>query len=420
MRIDPIEERAAKSIEGGVLGFHRLSTLQNQPAFAQSAKGCMLRDVADSEFIDFVMGKGPIIVGHAHARINEAVLRRVEKGNLLSITPVEQFLLAEKLLDLFPWCQSASFHKTGSDACSAAVRLARASTGRALILSSGYHGWHDWCSAGAAGAAAGLGDFFDFGYRLEALHAHIGTAREGVAAIIVEPLPGCLDPSFYAELRQAADAAGCWLIFDEVKSGFRTAFPSVQHECGVKADAVILSKAIANGYCVSAILGSADFMQWVRKVHVSSTMDIEAIPYAAALATLDVLSGDGVLQALCTTTQGIVAGLNGIFENSRIAAKAFVLGSSFRIAFADTHQEEAFYSGALEEGILLYPFDNQFICLAHTPDIVSETLARISRISARLPPAPGAKTWDDICHRELWQFTNRKGFLDGFIGSVGR
>ena len=414
-------DRAARVIPGGVLGFHKLMAPELFPAFAARGAGAYVEDLEGQRYVDYILGKGPVILGHGHPAVDAAVRAQLAAGNMLGLSIAAQVTVAEALLTWFPHAERVRFHKTGSDACSAAVRLARVSTGRPWILSSGYHGWHDWCSRGERGVPSDAVYCEDFHYDLDELERQLARHAGATAAIFVEPQPSYLAPGFYRELVALARAHGCLVMFDEVKTGLRVVGGSVQHQLDLAADLTVVSKALANGFCLSAVLGRADHLELSERTHISTTYDVEAIPYAAAAATLGELARPGTLERLHASGMAVVDGLNQRFAALDIPARAFGPGAMFRIGFAEPARELAFYSRLAREGVQLYPHDNHFLSTAHDQTTLERTLAAAERaLDASRDAAPPALHHADIADRTIAQFPSRKGFLHNAKSPNGR
>ncbi|HEX3479153.1 MAG TPA: aminotransferase class III-fold pyridoxal phosphate-dependent enzyme [Kofleriaceae bacterium] len=414
-------DRAARVIPGGVLGFHKLMSPELFPAFAAHARGATVEDLEGRRYVDYILGKGPVILGHGHPAVHEAVVRQLEAGNMLGLSVATQVEVAEVLLTWFPRAEQVRFHKTGSDACSAAVRLARVATGKQWILSSGYHGWHDWCSSGERGVPADSTYAEDFHYDLDRLEQLLARHAGDAAAVFVEPQPSYLEPAFYRELWAIARAHGCLVICDEVKTGLRVVGGSMQRQLGLDADLTVLSKALANGFCLSCVLGRAEHMELSERTHISTTYDVEAIPYAAAAATLGELARPGTLERLDDAGQRLIAALDGLFAALDIPARAFGPGAMFRLGFAEPAREQWFYSRMAHEGVLLYPHDNHFLSTAHGGAAFELTVAAAERVlAASRAEHPPALRHADVAGRTIAQFPSRKGFLQHVRSPRGR
>lgn len=268
------------------------------PSYMDHGEGCYIVDVDGNRFIDFMCALGPITVGYNEPSVNEAVIRQVNKfasGSLQSELEVE---LAEKICKIIPCAEMVRFVKNGGDATTAAVRLARAYTGRDIILMSGYHGMHDW-SIGASENHKGVPEevrklTINFTYNdLADLEKKL--QENNVAAVILEPIQSNGPKSGYLEgVKELAHKYGSILIFDEVVSGFHYALGGAQEMFGVSPDLVAFGKGMANGYPISAVAGHRDLLEQIEKgVFVSTTFGGDSISMAASLATIKILEQPG-------------------------------------------------------------------------------------------------------------------------------
>lgn len=418
---EALYQRARRVIPGGVFGFHKLIDDNSYPSFMQRGEGAWIEDVDGFRYIDYVLGKGPMILGYAHPAVTTAVQEQVTRGNMLSTTTADVPIVAELLLRFFPAMEKVRFHKTGSDAASAAVRLARAATGKNHIVSAGYHGWHDWCNPDCDGVPASRGRFFPFHYDLKRLEQLLTEHGDQIAAVILEPLPGFLSDAFYRQVGEWCRAHGCLLVLDEIKSGLRFADGGVQARHNITPDMTLVSKAIANGFCLSAVLGRSDLLDLSEHNHISSTFDIEAIPFAAARATLAVLAQADVLPQLAQTGLDLVDQLNQCFAHARLPLKAFGSGPMWRIAFADAEMEQQFYRETVARGLFLYPYDNQFLSTAHDAATVTDTVNAVAAALTHCQQGPSSRLdYKAVADRRLHEFPHRKGFLAGAPGPDGR
>lgn len=394
--------------------------VEDFPLFLERGEGAYVFAPGGERYLDFMLGKGPVVLGYGYAAVQRAVQEQIARGNLLSMAVPRQITVAELLLDHFPCADLVRFHKSGSEACASAVRIARAFTGRRWILSSGYHGWHDWNNPDAAGSACPSG-FADFHYDLEVLARLLEFYRGEVAAIFVEPIPEFLAADFYRTLRAAADSADCLLLFDEVKTGFRVPSNSTQATVQVVPDVTTLSKAIANGYCLSCVIGRADIIELADTLHVAGTFDIEATPFAAAEATLRALAAENAIPRMAAATERLTVELNHLLDSDAVPARAFPMGTMFRIGFLEPARETFFYIAMARHGVLLYPYDNHFFSLAHGERQQTEFLEAAERAIAasvrEMAPQAGLPKARDL---QLHQFIHRKGFLAGCPGPHGR
>ena len=268
------------------------------PSYMDHGNGCYIYDVDGNEFIDFMCALGPITIGYNDPDVNEAVINQVNKfasGSLQSPLEVE---LAEKLCEIIPCAEMVRFVKNGGDATTAAIRLARAFTGREMVLMSGYHGMHDW-SIGASENNKGVpkavceltknfvyNDLNDLEEKLK---------KYEVAAVILEPIQSNGPKEGYLEgVKELAHKYGAILIFDEVVSGFHYALGGAQEMFGVSPDLVAFGKGMANGYPISAVAGRKDLLEQIEQgVFISTTFGGDSISMAASLATIKKLEQPG-------------------------------------------------------------------------------------------------------------------------------
>lgn len=263
------------------------------PAFIDRGKGSHVWDVDGNEYIDFVMALGPITLGYNNAAVNSAIAGQLEKGIVFSQPATLEVELAEKLSGIIPCAEMMRFVKNGSDATATAVRLARAYTGKELMLACGYHGMHDWYIGSTdnnLGVPLSVRELIKtFPYNdLDALEKLIKAHEGSIAGIIMEPVRVDQPAGGYLEgVRRLADEHGIVLIFDEVVTGFRVGLSGAQGHYGVTPDLASLGKGMANGMPISAVVGRADIMQLIdHGVFVSLTFGGEALSLAAALATI--------------------------------------------------------------------------------------------------------------------------------------
>jgi glutamate-1-semialdehyde 2,1-aminomutase len=260
------------------------------PKYLQRGKGARVWDVDGNQFVDFTMGVGPVILGYAEPAVDEAIAYQLQNGISFSLTHPLEVEVAEHINALVPGAESIRFAKNGCDVTTAAVRLARAFTGREKVLCCGYHGWHDWYigvtdrGRGVPGAVAEL--THTFGYNDL---ASVEEALDGdTACVLLEPVTfEAPRPGFLEGLKALCAARGALLVFDEMWTGFRLALGGAQQRFGVTADLACFSKAVANGMPLSVLTGRADVMRLLeRDVFFFSTFGGETLSLAAAAATL--------------------------------------------------------------------------------------------------------------------------------------
>ncbi|HXK19886.1 MAG TPA: aminotransferase class III-fold pyridoxal phosphate-dependent enzyme [Polyangiaceae bacterium] len=263
------------------------------PKYLARGKGCRVWDVDGNEFIDLSMAIGPVVLGYAHPAVDRAISQQLERGITFSLMHPLEVEVAELVRRVVPGADSVRFSKTGCDVTSAAVRLARAYTGRDKVLCCGYHGWHDWYigtsprSAGVPAATRALTEVFPYNDLLALLEA----LDEQVACVILEPtIFQAPEPDYLRTLKRACQAAGALLVFDEMWTGFRVALGGAQQRFDVVADLACFSKAVANGMPLSLLTGRADVMKLLEEdVFFFTTFGGEALSLAAAKVTIEEL-----------------------------------------------------------------------------------------------------------------------------------
>lgn len=275
------------------------------PIYLKRGSGSHVWDVDGQEYIDYVCGLGPLILGHNYPRVTEAIKRQADDGCLFSLEHPLTVEVAEILCDMAPCAEAVRFVKTGSDANEAAVRLARAYTGRDVILSCGYHGWDNTfqileLGRGETGVPWELeytSISFQFN-RWDQLEVAFDGHRKGsIAAVVIEPMrfePPA--PGFLEKARELCDKHGAVLIFDEVVTSFRWARGGAQEYFGVIPDLACLGKAVANGMPLGAVVGKREIMDAFDRCFVSGTYAGETLSLAAAKATLETIRDEPVIE----------------------------------------------------------------------------------------------------------------------------
>jgi glutamate-1-semialdehyde 2,1-aminomutase len=278
------------------------------PAYYSKAKGCQVWDLENRPFIDMsIMSVGACILGYADDDVDEAVIECIKKGVNSSLNAPEEFELAEALISLHPWFDMIRYARSGGEAMGIAVRIARASTKRDIVMFSGYHGWNDWYLAANLSNSSALDGQLMPGLEPNGVpRALLGTAfpfdansinslkdktvgkESKIAAIVIEPARGELaEAGYLKDLRSYADEIGAVLIFDEITSGFRMCPGGIHRKYKVHPDIAVFAKSMANGYAMSAILGVEKVMQAAQNTFISSTNWTDRVGPVAALATLN-------------------------------------------------------------------------------------------------------------------------------------
>ncbi|MCE1165225.1 MAG: aminotransferase class III-fold pyridoxal phosphate-dependent enzyme [Bacteroidetes bacterium] len=270
------------------------------PKYAARGKGSKLFDVDGNEYIDLNMGIGPVILGYAFDRVDDAIKRQLDDGITFSLMHPLEVEVSEKIRGMVPNAECVRFSKTGCDVTSAAVRLARAYTGRSKILCCGYHGWHDWYISVTdrnAGIPLQLKDLTHT-FEYNNIDSLIKSLDEDTACVIMEP--AIFDEpkdDFLKKVREETKKNGSLLIFDEMWTGFRLAAGGAQEFFGIKPDLAAFSKAVANGMPLSVLTGREEVMRLLdREVFFFTTFGGETLSLAAASETLDIIKNENVIR----------------------------------------------------------------------------------------------------------------------------
>jgi glutamate-1-semialdehyde 2,1-aminomutase len=384
-----LRARARRVVPGGMFGHMRASGLPaGYPQFFERGEGCHLWDVDGRRYVDFMCSWGPIILGHKHPAVTEAVQRQMAAGDCLN-GPTERMVeLAERLVRLIPHADWALFSKNGTDATTTCVTVARAASGRRKILAArgAYHGAVPWCTPHPLGVTAeDRAHLIEYVYNdVSSLEAAVDKAGDDLAGVIVsafrhdygfdQELPSV---EFAKRARALCDDKSAALIIDNVRAGFRLTLRGSWDLLGVQPDLSAWSKAIANGYALSAVTGNDSMRDAASRLFVTGSFWCSAVSMAAAIATLDELEridGPRVMRDLGqrfrdgiakqAAEAGVEVRQSGppqmptiLFENDT----DFVVG-------------ERFAAEALKRGVYLHPRHNMFLSAAHTVDDIDFAL----------------------------------------------
>jgi glutamate-1-semialdehyde aminotransferase len=378
-------EEALTLVPGGVLGARKPTDfIQGEyPIFFDSGQGCRLIDVDGNEYIDFLCGYGPIILGYREAEVDEAVYRQIkDKGFCFTLTQKFQNLLARKLTELVPCAELSIFLKTGSDATTASVRIARAHTGKLKVMRCGYHGWHDWCVEMKGGIPSKFyEDVFEFRYNdLNSLEDLMAVHGDDTAAIVMTPfghpnhepmqVPA---PGFLEGVREIADRYGAVLVYDEIRTCFRLSLGGAQQLYGVTPDLSVLGKAMGNGYPISVVTGKKDVMMAAAdKLFISSTFFPNSEAFVAALKTIEVLERDKVLEGIWQKGAWFMDEIQALLDKYDVGAELTGVAPMFYVTFAKDGtgaykgKRTDFYTQLIRRGFFFTPFHHAYICFRHT------------------------------------------------------
>jgi glutamate-1-semialdehyde 2,1-aminomutase len=419
-------ERAQKVIPGGVnTPVRAFNGVGGSPFIIKSAQGAYIYDVDDKAYIDYVGSWGPMILGHNHTAILDAVMTAAKDGLSFGAPTEIEINMAAKVRELVPSMESLRMVSSGTEATMSAIRLARGYTGRDKILKfeGCYHGHADSLLVKAGSGALTMGvpnspgipeDFAKHTLTvsfndIEQVKAIFDTYKDQIACIIVEPVAGnmnCIPPvaGFLEGLREVCDDHSSVLIFDEVMTGFRVALGGAQALYNVKPDLTTLGKVIGGGMPVGAFGGKQAIMNFVAPVgpvYQAGTLSGNPIAMAAGLASLTELTKGEKHQQLSNATAKLSKGLKAAAERHDISLSVNHVGGMFGFFFTDDQETITTYKQAttcdgdkfkrffhlmLEEGIYLAPsaYETGFISTAHTDDIIDQTLIAADKCFAQL------------------------------------
>ncbi|MGH2859575.1 MAG: aspartate aminotransferase family protein [Solirubrobacteraceae bacterium] len=391
------------------------------PPFIAEGNGSRISDVDGHEYVDYLLGLGPMILGHRHPVVTAAVTAAISDFGTCPGLPYElEMEAAQKVVDAVPGIEMVRFSNSGSEVVGTAVRLARAYTGRRIIVrfEGHYHGWQDtvyWSNhvdpalAGPASSPRpvpmGPGLPLELKDTLivlswndpESVERVMEERGEEIAAIITEPAvfnTGCIlpEPGYLELLRELTRRHGSLLIFDEVITGFRFARGGAQEHYGVTPDLTTLAKGLGGGFPVAAIGGSREVMEMIadgRYSH-SGTYNANAVQCAAVSATMDVLSEPGLYARQRARGDRLAAGLRELATEHGLPVRVEGLGTVFQLWFseqpirdwrdaeryADEARFERWFHAMLQRGVLFHPsqYENLFVSLVHTDRDIDDTL----------------------------------------------
>lgn len=345
------------------------------PSYLLGGRGARVTDVDGHEYVDFVCGLGANALGHQHPAIVDAVTTTLRRGVLHSLPTELEVRATERLIELLPGAEMARFFKTGADATSAAVRLARAITGRPEIICVGYNGWHDhfmFDTPGVPPELARLSHRMPLRTREqeEPLLKLIAERHDRLAAVLLSvPYNRTLDVAFLQRLRTACTAASALLVADDIVTGFRLTLGGIQQYFNIEADLTCVSKALAAGMPLSAVAGPRHHMQRLAELQVSTTFGGEQLSLAACIAALDTYASSSYVEYIARLGRRLKRGINAVAER---------LGRSLRVVGYDpipmflfsndmsSHVDRSRrFVGAMARRGFLLRRDVNFISLAH-------------------------------------------------------
>jgi glutamate-1-semialdehyde 2,1-aminomutase len=429
-------ETACRVIPGGVNSTARATWAgwNPYPLFVQDGQGSRLRDVDGNEYIDYLLGLGPMIFGHRPPRVTQAVVDFIQqRGTVFALPTADEARLAEKIIAAVPSVDQVRLCNTGTEAVLYATRLARAFTkrGKVIRFEGMYHGFSDgvyWSkhpNIDKAGPdnrpiAVPQGPGMPKGVEqnliilpwndADALADAIAREGDDIAAVLTEPVmcnTGCIlpKPGYLEAMRELTHKRGIVLIFDEVITGFRLGLGGAQGRLGIKPDLSVFAKGIGGGFPVAAMGGRADIMALVANgtVSMAGTYSANGIAIAAANAALDELATPGLYQQLDAVSDELRMGLGTVLRDAGLPAYVVGVGPLMQVWFArepihnyrdaERHADQKIFrdwwEGMLARGVLFHPgaYENLFVSTAHSHEDVAKTLAAAREVAAELKRA---------------------------------
>lgn len=318
----------------------------SSPHFLESGEGAWVWDVDGNKYLDWLMALGPISLGYQNPVVDRAITDQLRKGIVFSQMNRLEVEVAEMLIDRIPCAEMVRFGKNGSDATSAAVRVARAYTGRDVILVCGYHGWQDWYIGtttrhlGVPEAVRALTETFRYN-DIASLKTLFDKHDGRVACVVMEGI-GVEEPKdgFLSEVAALCRRNGSLLIFDEIVAGFRVAIGGAHEFYKIEPDLACFGKAMANGMPLSAVVGRRPVMEMFDRIFFSGTFGGECLSLAACRATIEVFEREDVINHMWRTGQQLSDGINTLIRKHDLASEVVLLGLPPRSVLGFPSQNE--------------------------------------------------------------------------------
>ncbi|MDW7725542.1 MAG: glutamate-1-semialdehyde 2,1-aminomutase [Candidatus Methanoperedens sp.] len=408
-------EEAKTVLPGGVSSPVR--SIKPYPFYTKSADGSKITDVDGNTYIDYVMGYGPLLLGHKHPAIREAVTRQFSDGWLYG-TPTElEVNLAKKITSLYASIEMVRFVSTGTEATMGALRTARGFTGKNkfIKIEGGYHGAHEAVLVKAGSGATTLGTPDSAGVpadftkntlqvpynNIEAMTEAISTYRDDVAAVIIEPVLGNIGPvlpekGYLEDVRKVTRENDVVLIFDEVITGFRLSMGGAQEYFGITPDMTTLGKILGGGFHIGAIGGKREIMENISPegaVYQAGTFNGSPVSMSAGLAVIDTLRKERVHDKVNKNGDSMRGALSDVVTDLGLDYNVSGIASMFKVFFGDlphnyeetlkcdTGKFKLFFIKMLKDGIFLPPsqYETNFLSLAHSQDDMDKTVEAYHR-----------------------------------------
>ncbi|MEI7816329.1 MAG: aminotransferase class III-fold pyridoxal phosphate-dependent enzyme [Desulfuromonadales bacterium] len=405
------------------------------PAYYRSAKGITVTDLDGNEFIDMsIMGVGACILGYGDPDVDAAAKAAIDNGVMCTLNAPEEVELAELLCELHPWAGMARYARSGGEAMSLAIRIARAHTGKEKVAFCGYHGWTDWYLAANLGADNSLDGHlmpglepagvprslrdtaFPFHFnQIEQLKDIVAKHGKDLAAIVMEPgREISAEGGFLEQVREVASATGAVLIFDEITTGFRMTAGGIHLMIGVNPDMAVFAKSMANGYAMSAVIGISEVMESAQSTFISSTNWTERIGPSASLATIKKYIKENVAEHIIGIGNAVMKGWDEAAKVTglKLHTSGLPTLNHFSLEYPnETELTTLFIQLMLERGYLAF---NQFKpSFAHKQEDITRYITVVTEVFAILKEANDSgtvmnKLKGPVARRGFYRLTSKK------------
>lgn len=378
------------------------------PLVVDRAHGAYVWDADGTRYTDLTSCSGAAPLGAGRPEVVRAMVAELERSGGIAPGTVSQARteVAELLVAAVPCAERVVFLRTGSCATTAAARAARVSTGRPVLLTSGYHGWHDWQlqykpDMHVAGRDPAT---IDFGYDLDVLADLLREHRGAVAGVFLTPEVNFFPPAFARAVQDLAHENGALFLLDEIILSLRYAAGGYHGPHALAPDLVTMSKGIANGTALSAVLGRAEVMEALEHTYVGNTYQRETTPFAAALASLPIMTDPPVLERVHAVGCAVMDGLNGLFREFGVAAVALRHPAVFHVVFDDLNLGSRFYTDLRRAGHLAEFGGTHMVSHAMSDDDVADLLLAARGALEREAATGGLDHQDRAAvHRPRWE-----------------
>ena len=382
-------DRASAVIPNGMYGHQSAQRMpEGFPQFVARGDGTRIWDVDGNEYVDFMCSYGPIVLGHHHPKVEEAVRRQQALADCQNGPSPAMVELCELFVDRVEHADWAILAKNGTDATTMCVTIARAATNRrkVMVATGAYHGAAPWCTPNPSGVLSeDRAHLVHYTFNdAETVRAAVEKCGDDLAAIVVSPFKHdarfeqeLVDPEWARMLRRICDETGAALILDDVRCGFRLAYGGSWEPIGVKPDLSAWSKAIANGYALASVMGNDKFRDGAGSVFVTGSFWFSAVSMVAAIATITALGEEDGLGSMERAGQRLRDGLSAQAASHGLTIRQTGPVTMPLLTFAadaDFERSHLFAGSAAQRGVYLHPWHNWFVCAAHTDDDVDTAL----------------------------------------------